>query len=111
MSPAVPCRRLWPALCVALLTLPPWPAGAAELGASVEGLLAHARAQSPELAAMRAEADAASDAVTAEIANNLELARALGFTGTPAWIAGLKPIGGAVGYERLKAALAESAPG
>ena len=59
----------------------------------------------------RAEADAASDAVTAEIANNLELARALGFTGTPAWIAGLKPIGGAVGYERLKAALAASAPG
>jgi protein-disulfide isomerase len=54
----------------------------------------------------RAEADAASDAVTAEIASNLELARALGFTGTPAWIAGRKPIGGAVGYDKLKAALA-----
>lgn len=59
----------------------------------------------------RAEADAASDAVTAEIANNLELARALGFTGTPAWIAGRKPIGGAVGYDKLKAALDESTPG
>ncbi len=53
----------------------------------------------------RARNDAASDAVSAEIANNLELARALGFTGTPAWIAGRKPFGGAVGYERLKAAL------
>ncbi|OBV10854.1 DsbA family protein [Erythrobacter dokdonensis] len=53
----------------------------------------------------RAEADAASDAVSAEIASNLELARALGFSGTPAWIAGRKPIGGAVGYDRLKAAL------
>ena len=61
--------------------------------------------------AARAEADAASDAVTAEIANNLELARALGFTGTPAWIAGRKPIGGAVGYDKLKAALGESEPG
>lgn len=56
----------------------------------------------------RAEADAASDAVTAEIANNLELARALGFTGTPAWVAGRKPMGGAVGYDKLKAALDES---
>ncbi|MDC8755453.1 DsbA family protein [Erythrobacter sp. sf7] len=53
----------------------------------------------------RAQADAASDAVSAEIANNLDLARSLGFSGTPAWIAGRKPIGGAVGYERLKAAL------
>jgi protein-disulfide isomerase len=53
----------------------------------------------------RARNDAASDAVSAEIANNLELARALGFTGTPAWIAGRKPFGGAIGYERLKAAL------
>lgn len=59
----------------------------------------------------RAEADAASDAVTAEIANNLELARALGFTGTPAWVAGRKPMGGAVGYDKLKAALDESTPG
>jgi len=59
----------------------------------------------------RAEADAASEAVSGEIANNLELARALGFTGTPAWIAGNKPIGGAVGHDKLKAALDESEPG
>jgi protein-disulfide isomerase len=54
----------------------------------------------------RAEADAASQAVTTEIAGNLEFARALGFTGTPAWVAGETPFGGMVGYERLKAALA-----
>ena len=38
-------------------------AAAAELGASVEGLLEHARAQHPELAAMRQEADAAAQRV------------------------------------------------
>jgi predicted DsbA family dithiol-disulfide isomerase len=59
----------------------------------------------------RAEADAASDAVTAEIARNLDLARSLGFTGTPAWIAGKKPIGGAVGYDKLKAALVSGETG
>lgn len=71
----------------------------------------NAAARAAGLDMARAEADAASDAVTAEIANNLELARALGFTGTPAWIAGKKPIGGAVGYDKLKAALDESTPG
>lgn len=59
----------------------------------------------------RATRDAASDAVSAEIARNLDFARALGFSGTPAWIAGDKPFGGAVGYERLKAMLAEDAAG
>lgn len=71
----------------------------------------NAAARAAGLDMARAEADAASDAVTAEIANNLELARALGFTGTPAWIAGKKPIGGAIGYDKLKAALDESTPG
>jgi protein-disulfide isomerase len=64
---------------------------------------AAARAAGLDMA--RAERDAASDAVTTEIAKNLDLARALGFSGTPAWIAGSTPFGGAVGYERLKAAL------
>ena len=72
---------------------------------------ANAAAKAAGLDMARAEADAASDAVTAEIASNLELARTLGFTGTPAWIAGQKPIGGAVGYDKLKAALDESTPG
>ncbi len=57
----------------------------------------------------RAARDAASEAVSTEIARNLEYARALGFTGTPAWVAGDTPFGGAVGYEKLKAAL-DAAP-
>lgn len=70
---------------------------------------AAARAAGLDMA--RAEADAASQAVSTEIARNLDLARSLGFTGTPAWIAGDKPIGGAVGYDRLKAALASGTAG
>lgn len=69
---------------------------------------ASAAAKAAGLDMARAERDAASDAVSTEIARNLDYARALGFTGTPAWIAGRKPIGGAVGYEKLKAALAGS---
>lgn len=69
---------------------------------------AGAAAKAAGLDMARAERDAASDAVSTEIARNLDYARALGFTGTPAWIAGRKPIGGAVGYEKLKAALAGS---
>ena len=53
----------------------------------------------------RARADAASEAVTLELIGNETLARTLGFTGTPAFVAVDTPIGGAVGYERLKAAL------
>lgn len=70
-----------------------------------------AAAEAAGLDMARAEADAMSDAVTTEIARNLELARELGFAGTPSWIAGRKPMEGAVGYDRLKAALAEKAPG
>lgn len=58
----------------------------------------------------KAARDAASDVVSAEIARNLDLARALGFTGTPAWVAGDRPFGGAVGYEKLKAALQAAEP-
>lgn len=65
-----------------------------------------AAAQAAGLDMARAEADAASQAVSTEIARNLDLARSLGFTGTPAWIAGRKPIAGAVGHDALKAALA-----
>jgi protein-disulfide isomerase len=56
----------------------------------------------------RARTDAASEAVSIEIARNLDHARALGFTGTPAWVAGKQPFGGAVGYDKLKAALGEA---
>lgn len=54
----------------------------------------------------RARADAATDAVAAELAQNMQLARALGFTGTPSWVAQGRIIQGAVGYDKLKAALA-----
>ena len=53
----------------------------------------------------RARADAATDAVAAELARNMQLARTLGFTGTPAWVAEGRIVEGAVGYDRLKAAL------
>lgn len=56
----------------------------------------------------RARQDAASDAVGLELAKNLAFARALGFSGTPAWIAGDKTIGGMVGYDALKQALDEA---
>lgn len=53
----------------------------------------------------RARADAASDAVAAELAQNMQLARTLGFTGTPSWVAEGQVVQGAVGYDALKLAL------
>ena len=45
--------------------------------------------------------------VQAEIANNLQLQNALRLTGTPSWIIGDKVLAGAIGYDALKAAVAE----
>ena len=67
-----------------------------------------AAAKAAGLDMARAQRDAASDQVSIEIARNLEFARELGFSGTPAWIAGKVPFGGAVGYEKLKEALAKA---
>jgi protein-disulfide isomerase len=53
----------------------------------------------------RARSDAASEAVSLELVRNLTFAQTLGFSGTPAFVAGETPIGGAVGYDRLKEAL------
>ena len=58
----------------------------------------------------QAEQDAASDAVTAELAQNMQLARTLGFTGTPSWVAGGRALEGAVGYEALQRAVAGKVP-
>lgn len=58
----------------------------------------------------RARTDAASDAVAAELAQNMQFARALGFTGTPSWIAGGRIVQGAVGYDALKQAIAGEEP-
>ena len=62
-------------------------------------------AQAAGLDMARARAFAASDAVAAELAQNMQLARTLGFTGTPAWVAEGQIVEGAVGYDGLKAAL------
>ncbi|MGY6550687.1 MAG: DsbA family protein [Erythrobacter sp.] len=67
-----------------------------------------AAAEAAGLDMARARRDAASDVVSAELARNADLARSLGFNGTPAWIAGRTPMAGAVGYDVLKAALDEA---
>jgi protein-disulfide isomerase len=46
--------------------------------------------------------------VRAEINRNYALARSIGATGTPAFVIGDKVLQGAVGYEALKAAVAEA---
>ncbi len=43
-----------------------------------------------------------------EIVQNMGLARALGFSGTPAWVVGDQLLSGAVGYDALKAAVAKA---
>ena len=53
----------------------------------------------------RARASAASGPVAAELARNMQLARTLGFGGTPSWVAEGQILEGAVGYDKLKAAL------
>ncbi len=54
----------------------------------------------------RAERVAALPATTSEIERNLELARQLGFQGTPSWVAGDAILSGAVGQARLAEAIA-----
>ncbi len=55
------------------------------------------------------DADAArSDATRQEIATNLQIQNALRMTGTPSWIVGDRMFSGAVGYDALKAAIAEA---
>ncbi len=52
------------------------------------------------------DASALSDpAITAELRQNLDLARAIGVDGTPAWVVGDQLVSGAVPYEQLKAAI------
>jgi len=68
------------------------------------GIEAAARAAGLDMA--RAASDAASDAVKAEIASNLEFARKLGFSGTPSWEANGRILSGAQGVDGLTKALA-----
>lgn len=73
---------------------PPSPASVARAAATAGLDMAQARAV------------AASPKVTAELAQNMKLARTLGFTGTPSWVAEGEVLEGAVGYDRLREALA-----
>ena len=78
-----------------------------ELGpASPESIEAAARAIGLDME--QARNDAASEAVSVELARNLTFAQSLGFNGTPAFIAQKTPLAGAVGYEALKEALDKS---
>ncbi len=62
-------------------------------------------AQAAGLDMTSARAFAASKPVSDELARNMDLARALEFSGTPSWVAEGEVLEGAVGYDRLKAAL------
>jgi protein-disulfide isomerase len=55
---------------------------------------------------MRTAKDLQAPALKAEIKKNLELGRALGLTGTPSYVVGDRILSGAVGYEKLKEAVA-----
>ena len=55
-----------------------------------------------------AEAAMANKRYSAELENNIKLAQALGATGTPTFVIGDKMLAGAVGYDKLKDAIAEA---
>lgn len=58
-----------------------------------------------------ARAFAASPAVELELRTNYELARKLGFEGTPSWVIGDQAFSGAVGRDKLAEAIAAAADG
>ncbi len=68
-----------------------------------------AAAEAAGLDMVRAEADANSPAVDLELLENRSLAEALGFGGTPSWVAGGKAFEGAVGFDALKEAIDSAA--
>ncbi|MEY4722229.1 MAG: hypothetical protein RIQ46_1954 [Pseudomonadota bacterium] len=59
----------------------------------------------------RARRFAADPRVDAELARNLELARQLGFNGTPSWVVGEEMLSGAVGKDELARAIAAASGG
>ncbi len=54
---------------------------------------------------------APTDAMRTEITRNAEMARAIGATGTPTFVIGDQVLQGAVGYDALKAAIAQARAG
>ena len=75
-----------------------------ELGPPSEATIAQA-GRIAELDMEAAQRFAASEEATAELARNIGLARTLGFSGTPSWIAGDEAIEGLVPAARLQDAL------
>lgn len=73
---------------------------------SREGMIDAVRAA--RLDEKRTAADLASPAFKTEIKANLELGRALGLTGTPAFVVGDRILSGAVGLPALQAAIADA---
>ena len=67
-----------------------------------------AAAKAAGLDPARAAKVAASKAVEAELARNVDLARQLGFSGTPSWVAGDDVLSGAVGFDRLQEAVSDA---
>jgi protein-disulfide isomerase len=70
-----------------------------------------AAAQAAGLDMARARRVAADPRIEAELARNMDLARKLGFNGTPSWIAGNELLSGAVGKDRLAEAIAATRGG
>ncbi len=56
----------------------------------------------------KAKADIASHKYEAELQNNLRMADAVGFTGTPAWVIGKQAFSGAIGRDALADAIAQA---
>ncbi|MES2493814.1 MAG: DsbA family protein [Pseudomonadota bacterium] len=69
-------------------------------------IAAAARAAGLDLA--RARQTAASPGVERELVQNLDLAKRLGFSGTPSWVVGETLLTGAVGRDRLAEAIADA---
>ncbi|MCW1401627.1 DsbA family protein [Novosphingobium sp. MW5] len=67
-----------------------------------------AAARTAGLDMARAQKAVADPRLEAELARNIEFARQLGFNGTPSWVVGDTLLSGAVGKERLQAAIKES---
>lgn len=73
---------------------------------SHEGVVAAVRRA--RLDEVRTASDMKAASLKAEVEKNIGLARALGLTGTPAYVVGDRILSGAVGYDELKKAIAEA---
>lgn len=72
------------------------------------GQLTEAKIEAAAQAAGVTAADGKAPDVEAELAGNMSLAQALRVSGTPAFVIGNKMLSGALGYDALKAAVAEA---